>query len=192
MTNPKYPDSFPTPTVAGYGIDVDMGLTRTEMEKGIAKQRRRYTNMPHKYTCNFVMDYSVLVSWQSWINEFGYDWFDIELSSMYSSLQDPNCLLHSARVISNLSITPLSARAWKVSAILETVQVPADAPTVIGSWISGSRDDGIYPNAASDWIAIVGDDGLGTGIGDYTIDPIDMPTDDIDAGTADNPSALHI
>jgi len=104
MTIPKYPAAFACAQVLPYHIDVNMGVIRTPMESGHARQRRMFRTMPHLFTLEFVMKAVELGRWQSWVNEFAYDYFSLDLESMYSGLLGQITIPHDVRFTSNLTI----------------------------------------------------------------------------------------
>ncbi len=47
MPDIVWPDTLPLPTVQGYAVQPEDAILRTEMEAGLARQRRRFTNVPN-------------------------------------------------------------------------------------------------------------------------------------------------
>ena len=72
-------NSFPAAQVMPYTATADMGVLRTSMEGGNARQRRRYYTMPHTFALEFIMDVPTLGNWQAWINANAYDFFEMPL-----------------------------------------------------------------------------------------------------------------
>lgn len=121
MTTPTYPPEFRCAQITPYNIAVDMGLLRTAMEGGNARQRRLYRTMPHTFALDFIMTVVELGDWQAWVNENAFDWFVMpELESMYSGQAGLTASPHTIRFTSNLAIDN-PAYGWvrvKVSAEL--------------------------------------------------------------------------
>jgi len=55
MSDITWPDTLPLPTVQGYNIQPGDTILRTEMEAGLARQRRRFTNAPTKVSVRWIM-----------------------------------------------------------------------------------------------------------------------------------------
>lgn len=102
-----YPTNYPLPTIEGYGIDVDMGVIRTQFNGGRIRQRRVYSTMPQTFTLRFVVELAGLKTWQNWVNDHAYTWFDLRIAS-YMNEPTEHCKEHSIRFTSNLSISPLT------------------------------------------------------------------------------------
>lgn len=140
-----WPSVLPTPTIEGYALNVDMGLTRTEMEKGIAKQRRRYRTMPTKATVQFAVSQAQFTTFQNWVHSFGFEWFEMNLTSFLGK-----CVTHEVRFITDLGITPINDNAFTIAAMLE-IRL-GTAPAVLSDdWIiSGNVTSASSPDW---WIA---------------------------------------
>lgn len=99
---PAYPSTFALPRFAPHTYTVDMGVMRTQMDGGNARQRRLYDVMPHGYQLEFVVRLVDLFDWQDWVNLYAYDYFDLPLVSWLSSQAGVRALATSARFISDL------------------------------------------------------------------------------------------
>lgn len=100
-----YPADFRCAQITPYAIAVDMGLLRTQMDGGGARQRRLYKTMPTVYSLEFIMTVQELGAWQIWVNDNAYDYFIIDnLESFRSGLKGQVSSPHSIRFISNLAI----------------------------------------------------------------------------------------
>jgi hypothetical protein len=100
-----YPAEFQCAQITPYTIAVDMGVLRTQMEGGGARQRRLYRTMPTVYSLEFVMTVGELGDWQVWVNDHAYDWFLIDnLESYKAGLEGQVSSPHTIRFISNLAI----------------------------------------------------------------------------------------
>lgn len=112
-----YPSAYPCPQISGYGLTVDRGFRRVTFDNGQSRQRRMYDEGPTVASLAFVLSVSDLYDWQTWVNEFGYDWFTMNLVSKWSATGEPS--LHRIRVISDLAIEALAQQFVKVSLTAE-------------------------------------------------------------------------
>lgn len=110
----RYPPGFPLPDRQPYGIAADMGVVRSPMAAGNARQRRLYRHMPQQFQLSFHLHTSELYQWQYWVNLYAYDWFALPLASMFAppanwspdGIQPAGQISpHIARFISDLSIS---------------------------------------------------------------------------------------
>lgn len=77
-----WPPTLPLPTVQGYAVQPEDAILRTEMEAGLARQRRRFTNVPTKVSVRWIMrrdQYAVFEAWYRWHAKEGANWFTITL-----------------------------------------------------------------------------------------------------------------
>jgi hypothetical protein len=77
-----WPDTLPLPTVQGYNIQPGDTILRTEMDAGLARQRRRFTNAPTKVSVRWIMrrdQYAIFEGWYRWHAKEGANWFSITL-----------------------------------------------------------------------------------------------------------------
>ena len=102
-----YPAKYPRPLIEGYQITTDMGVRRTEMNSGFAKQRRLYRTMPLYFNFTFTVKISDLHDWQIWVDDNAYDWFEMDATSHLSGYEGDNCSPHVIRFMSDLTITPI-------------------------------------------------------------------------------------
>ena len=139
MTTPSYPSGFRTPLITPYSWDVGMGVLRTPMDSGHARQRRVHRRMPHTFAFEFRMTVQELASWQAWVNYFAYDWFDLRcVVSMYAGQLGKVASVHRVRFISDLSMTMLGhdVVSVKVNAELSPTQSAINGPvTPSYNWI---------------------------------------------------------
>lgn len=77
-----WPTTLPLPTVQGYSVQPEDAILRTEMEAGLARQRRRFTNVPTKVSVRWIMrrdQYAIFEGWYRWQAKEGANWFTITL-----------------------------------------------------------------------------------------------------------------
>jgi len=77
-----WPQTLPLPTVQGYSVQPGEAILRTEMDAGLARQRRRFTNVPTKVQVRWIMrrdQYAVFEGWYRWKAREGANWFYVTL-----------------------------------------------------------------------------------------------------------------
>ncbi len=77
-----WPTTLPLPTVQGYSVQPGDTILRTDMESGLARQRRKFTNVPTKVSVRWIMrrdQYAVFEGWYRWSAKEGASWFSITL-----------------------------------------------------------------------------------------------------------------
>jgi len=82
MSDITWPQTLPLPTVQGYGVQPGEAILRTEMEAGLARQRRRFTDVPTKVSVRWIMrrdQYAIFEGWYRWHARQGASWFAITL-----------------------------------------------------------------------------------------------------------------
>lgn len=115
MAVPRYPHlQFPLPLRDSYSYTVDMGLLRTTINTSIPRQARRYTSMQHFFSMEFAVPISLLYLWQSWMNIYGYKWFEIPLMHMGTATQPPCTNFTTVRLISDLEMAVISQKVLSV------------------------------------------------------------------------------
>lgn len=82
MSDITWPSTLPLPTVQGYSVQPGEAILRTEMEAGLARQRRRFTDVPTKVSVRWIMrrdQYAIFEGWYRWHAREGASWFAITL-----------------------------------------------------------------------------------------------------------------
>ncbi|PCH98970.1 MAG: hypothetical protein COB76_06600 [Alphaproteobacteria bacterium] len=117
-----WPDTLPLPTVQGYNIQPGDTILRTEMEAGLARQRRRFTNAPTKVSVRWIMrrdQYAIFEGWYRWHAKEGANWFSITL------LGGLGLLAQDARFTRQFASRLLAGGTlWEVSSELEIRERP--------------------------------------------------------------------
>lgn len=171
----KYPTVYPKPTIEGYAIAVDMGLSRVKMGAGNSKQRRRFRSMPQAFQFNFALPIDSLASWQMWVNDFAYTWFSMDVTSYLSGMPNSqgHCTPHVIRFTSDLAITPINGASVnvQVNAEMAPMNIYGLPVPVTEDWVVGKTPG----DPSVDWI-------LGK-------TPDDPSVDTISAGTPQFPAA---
>jgi hypothetical protein len=70
---------FPSPEIQGYQYSCGSGLISTEMQNGYVKRRRRWDNAYRKANVSFEFPTSKLYDLEQFLNQKGYDWFNMSL-----------------------------------------------------------------------------------------------------------------
>lgn len=114
-----FPADFRLPDWADYAIAVDMGVLRTSFDSGHARQRRRYTHMPHVFSITFSLHWHMLGRFQAWWNRYAYEWFEMPVPDMYASLDEKRCSPQIVRAIGDLQIRPSGRDHYQISTYME-------------------------------------------------------------------------
>lgn len=175
---PQYPATFPNAAREPYAYSVDMGVLRSEMAAGNARQRRTYRVQPHALALSFTLRVEELYLWQNWCDAFAYSWFACPVSTMYAgSPPDPANLRYEVlRFTSSLEVEMVG---WDLVAVRVAAELSSDAHANNSpawgtyGWIVA----GTPAAPAPDWYVA----------GEPSAEP---PPDDAIAGTATFPAAL--
>ena len=115
-----WPTSQPRPTVQGHSLQPGDNIIRTEMDSGIARQRRRFTDVPDKLSVRWVMSndqYTLFESWYRWHTQSGTAWFSVPIQGTK---------LRQARFIGRWLARPLSrGMRWEITSTLEVRSEPS-------------------------------------------------------------------
>ena len=132
-----YPAAYPQPLMLPYNVNVDMGVLRTPMDGGLARQRRLYDVMPHLFELCFIVNHAQLFSWQQWVNQYAYDFFELELVSRISSQAGQRCATHFVRFTTDLAFELIDKGLFRVqvAAELSPAQVSNYDPPAGDTWI---------------------------------------------------------
>ena len=116
------PSTLPLPTVQGYGVQPGEAILRTEMEAGLARQRRRFTDVPTKVSVRWIMrrdQYAIFEGWYRWHAREGASWFAITLLGGLGLLEQ------EARFTRQFSSRLLAGGTlWEVTSELEIRERP--------------------------------------------------------------------
>lgn len=122
MSDITWPSTLPLPTVQGYGVQPGEAILRTEMEAGLARQRRRFTDVPTKVSVRWIMrrdQYAIFEGWYRWHAREGASWFVITLLGGLGLLEQ------EARFTRQFSSRLLAGGTlWEVTSELEIRERP--------------------------------------------------------------------
>ena len=170
----SYPGYLPAPQVSGYATETIVGVSAVTFERGNTRQRRSIRRERIVFGLSMVLNTTDLWAWQSWANQYGYDWHTMPLVSHYSGLAGSTLIAHTIRYISDIVIEPVAFGYMRVS-----VQAEMDANTLPGGFVdfTGNWYLGGTPAVPSSSNRVLG----GT--------PASPSTNFIVAGTPGNPAA---
>ena len=122
MSDITWPSTLPLPTVQGYGVQPGEAILRTEMEAGLARQRRRFTDVPTKVSVRWIMrrdQYAIFEGWYRWHAREGASWFAITLLGGLGLLEQ------EARFTRQISSRLLAGGTlWEITSELEIRERP--------------------------------------------------------------------
>jgi len=85
MTNlQSWPARLPLPTYDGYALEPESAVTRTDMESGPARQRRRFTQTPTRIPVRWRLSQTDFATFEAWFRlklADGAEWFAVDLLS---------------------------------------------------------------------------------------------------------------
>lgn len=117
--------SPPLPTYDGYALEPESAVTRTDMESGPARQRRRFTQTPTRIPVRWRMSAVDFATFEAWFRlklDDGGDWFAISL------LGGSGIVAHEARFVGQgnapYKAVPSRGGAWIVTSVLEIRERP--------------------------------------------------------------------
>lgn len=145
-TVPHYPASFPLPDRQPYAYGVDMGVVRSQMAAGNARQRRLYRFQPHMLQLSFHLRFEDLYEWQNWVSAWAYSWFALPVSTKYAGGPPiPSSIRPEVvRFTSDLAVT---MEGWDYVAVTVAAEMSIDAevrnpPIGVSGWVIGGTPAG--------------------------------------------------
>ena len=118
---------LPSPTIQGYGFEIDAGLLRTPMDSGTVRQRRRWKNNWHTFQLRWVVTVPQLHTLMAAIDDHGYT-TGIEQRIITEAESAPTCTPYRIRIASNPQVQALQKNVWQVTA---TGEIPGFDPATI-------------------------------------------------------------
>ena len=82
MADPTFPPSLPVCRMDGYGYQYTSAFTRTDMDGGLARQRRRFVSTPAAVTATWRLTRDQLGTFESFVLhdlQAGVAWFTVRL-----------------------------------------------------------------------------------------------------------------
>lgn len=147
-----YPSYLPCPQTSDYKGTIDFGLSSVTFNHGNKRRRRMASSRLERYDLTFVYTTQQLWYFQSWANQFGFDWHWMPIVSHFSGLVDPASVLpHRVRIISDLNIAAIGPDHFKVKLQIELDTATRPHGTIVpsGRWIVAKTPSG---PSTPDWV----------------------------------------
>lgn len=147
----EYPSGLPLATVSGYEIAIDHGVSAVAFERGNTRKRHFAKQERHSFALSMVFSLSELWVWQSWANQYGYDWHYMPMVSNYSGFTGTTPVPHYIRYTSDIGIQMIAADYVRVTvqAELDVNTLPQGSVDFTGNWYLGGTP--AVPSS-SNWI----------------------------------------
>ncbi|MBR8084566.1 hypothetical protein [Burkholderia vietnamiensis] len=120
-----WPDRLPAPMAAGYSYQPQAPFIRTNMDNGLARQRRRFISIPTQVSVTWTLSQEQLALFEAFVHYDlldGVCWFS---AVVFSGMERQNV---KARMISAYKIDNIEPGVWKASVTLETINMPVSTP----------------------------------------------------------------
>lgn len=95
------------PTVIGYGYAPDAGLSRVEMQDGVIRQRRRWTNARYTMNLRFTFTLECLTAADEFLESVGGGWFTM---SLITGKTGPDPVIHTVRLVNDPVVRMMSGK----------------------------------------------------------------------------------
>lgn len=125
MTIPAWPDRLPPPALANYSYQPQAPFVRTNMDTGLARQRRRFISIPSQITVQFTLNQEQLALFEAFCHYDlldGVCWFTAQIAN---GMERQGV---KARWIGAWKVDLLDAGIWQVSGTLESINLPVATP----------------------------------------------------------------
>lgn len=121
----SWPARLPLPTFDGYALEPQDATTRTDMEAGPARKRRRFTGTPTRIPVRWRLSPTDFATFEAWFRlkiSGGAEWFAVDLLGRIGIAP------HEARFLGQggtpYRAVPSRGGAWIVTSVLEVRQRP--------------------------------------------------------------------
>ena len=125
-TDLNYPEGLPYPTRDGYGLNHVSPFTRTSMDSGRSRQRRRFSSVPTNVPVTWILTEQETLIFESWFRDTihdGADWFNCPLKTPVG--EKPYVCRFTEMYKGPV---PMGICMWQISAALEIWERPLLAP----------------------------------------------------------------
>lgn len=109
---------LPLPNASGYSYLRDAALKRTQFASAMPDQDQRNINWRKTFELSWNLTLEQLPIAEQYLLQYGYSWFDIELLSNDTPVNEI-ISLHSARLISDYKVSALGGTYFRLNATLE-------------------------------------------------------------------------
>lgn len=116
-----WPSTLPLPTVQNYAVQPGDAVVRTDMEAGLARQRRRFTDVPSIIGVRWLFTRNQFAVFEAWFKLYakeGAEFFDIDL------LGGIGITTHTARFTRQFDAKLFNGLFWEVTSQLEIRERP--------------------------------------------------------------------
>ena len=128
-----YPEHLPCVSrIDGYAMEASAAVQRTPFDAGNTRQRRSHFVMPMKFQLAWRVNNEQLQPLFAWLNQYGYEYFSIQLSSIESSALGQFKSAINVRIMSdiNISLIRVHRQNWYIVSCLAEYSPPvAYVPT---------------------------------------------------------------
>lgn len=114
-----YPPTFACPQIEAFSVNVNMGVVRSDIDRGMNKQYRMQNTMPHLFSVRFVMTLKQYGLWQRWMVHHLGEWFLMNLPSMHAGLVSKRMIPHIVRNVSDFEISYVTQEHVAISIQME-------------------------------------------------------------------------
>lgn len=114
-----WPAAFPKPDVSAYSFQGQTGMRPMVMEAGTIRNREIYGVWPHQYSLMFYCNTAMLRRVIAWMNQYGYDWFNMPSVSQHLAISDVIYSNIPVRFIGDVEIQSAGYDYWTISAPAE-------------------------------------------------------------------------
>jgi hypothetical protein len=124
-----FPTSLPCVSrIDGYAKQANAALQRYPFDAGNTRQRRIHNRMPLQIQLAWRVNNAQLQPLFAWLSQFGYDWFNIELSGLESSAINAFKSSIAIRTVSDISVSLMRVHRqnWYLVTCVAEYQVPED------------------------------------------------------------------
>jgi len=144
-----FPDGLPCVSrIDGYAMEASAAVIRTAFDAGNTRQRRANTDMRMKIQLAWRVNNTQLQPLFAWLNQYGFDWFTIELSGVESSAAHVFKSLTEIRLISdiNVSLMRVHRQNWYILSCIAEYAPPinmvpdVDVPPLLLDVLTVDRD----------------------------------------------------
>lgn len=121
-----WPERLPPPLSNGYGYQATKPFIRTDMESGLARQRRRFTRFPTTVSVVWLFTQEQLGLFEAFVHydlQDGAAWFTAIIASGQDTKQVKARMIDAPHVE---RVAPVGL--WNVSVQLETLDMPVATP----------------------------------------------------------------
>ena len=144
-----YPTTLPLPDYGSYSGVSDKGLVRTSVSTPAPTQIQLYGSPRHDASMVFSMTNDVYADeWLPWVDQFGYDWFNMPVVSPYDPVQITST--HRCRMTTDLQLSKRGDNWLSVSVGVEILQGDKQDPNSPTSRVYDAVNAGVPSNPSTD------------------------------------------